>query len=131
MSGCGNCSGCGNASGCAGCSGCGGCAASLELTEAEIDFLRLLGQVAFLPVARKPGDETPVCLEDGTGEQVQTSLMLQCLEKKMLISLDYAAPLKGADMGKYQACPIWGSVALTRRGQQVLELLDVQGCQES
>lgn len=131
MSGCGNCSDCGNASGCAGCSGCGGCASSLELTEAEIDFLRLLGQVAFLPVARKLGDETPVCLEDGTGEPVQTSLMLQCLEKKMLISLDYAAPLKGADMGKYQAYPVRGSVALTRRGQQVLELLEIQGCQES
>lgn len=131
MSGCGNCSGCGNASGCAGCSGCGGCASSLELTEAEIDFLRLLGQVAFLPVARKLGDEAPVCLEDGTGEPVQTSLMLQCLEKKMLVSLDYAAPLKGADMGKYQAYPVRGSVALTRRGQQVLELLEIQGCQES
>lgn len=82
MSGCGNCSGCGNASGCAGCSGCGGCASSLELTGAEIEFLRLLGQVAFLPVARKLGDETPVCLEDGIAEQAQTSLVLQCLERK-------------------------------------------------
>lgn len=130
MSGCGNCSGCGNASGCAGCSGCGGCASSLELTGAEIEFLRLLGQVAFLPVARKLGDETPVCLEDGIAEQAQTSLVLQCLEKKMLISLDYAAPLKGADMEKYRAYPIRGSIALTQCGQQVLELLEIQGCQE-
>ena len=38
MSGCGNCGNCGN------CSGCGG---SLELTGQEMDFLRLLGQVAF------------------------------------------------------------------------------------
>ena len=40
MSGCADCSGCKS-----GCSGCGGCpgAGSLELTQPEVDFLRLLG----------------------------------------------------------------------------------------
>lgn len=127
MSGCGNCGGCGKASGCSGCSGCGG-GATLELTGDEIAFLRLLGQVAFLPVARKEADATPVCLEDGSG--AQSSLLLQCLEKKMLISLDYEKPLRGAAMERYGDYPIHGSIALTRRGQQVLELLDIQGYAE-
>ena len=48
MSGCADCSGCKS-----GCSGCGGCpgAGSLELTQPEVEFLRLLGQVVFLPIA--------------------------------------------------------------------------------
>lgn len=122
MSACGNCSGCKG-----GCSGCGGCSGSLEMTQPEIDFLRLLGQVAFLPVARKMGDETPVCLEEGSGDSSVTSAMLLCLEKKALISLDYGQPLKGASYAQYSAYPVHGSVALTARGQRVLELLDYQG----
>ena len=45
---------------CSHCSGCSGCGGSLELTRGEMDFLRLLGQVAFLPVARSMGQEQPV-----------------------------------------------------------------------
>ena len=52
MTDCGSCSGCGNASGCTGCSN----ASTLELTGPEVALLRLLGQVAFLPVARKLGE---------------------------------------------------------------------------
>ena len=130
MSGCGGCSGCGSASGCSGCGGCGGCSSTLELTQAEMEFLRLLGQVAFLPVARSAADETPVCLEEPSADPAQTGLLLQCLEKKRLISLDYDKPLQGAAMERYSAYPIHGSIALTQRGQQVLELLEIQGCQE-
>lgn len=125
MSACGNCSGC--QGGCSGCGGCTGCNGSLEMTRPEIDFLRLLGQVAFLPVARKLGDETPVCLEEGAGDPSVTSLMLLCLEKKALVSLDYGQPLKGASYARYDGYPVHGSVALTARGQRVLELLDYQG----
>lgn len=121
MSGCGNCGNCGN------CSGCGG---ALELTGQEMDFLRLLGQVAFLPVARKQGDLTPVYLEDGPEKQEEAAIVLQLLEKKGLISLDYDQPLQGASQQRYQSYPIQGSIALTHRGQQVLELLEYQGYME-
>ena len=46
---------------------------------------------------------------------------------KGLISLDFDKPLKGFDMSAYAAYPIHGSLALTQRGQTVLELLDYQG----
>lgn len=124
MSGCGDCSGCKG-----GCSGCPG-AGSLELTQPEVDFLRLLGQVAFLPVARKMGDETPVCLEEGLPDAEQTSRVLLMLERKALVSLDYREPLKGASYERYAAYPVQGSVALTERGIKVLEVLEYQGIHE-
>lgn len=126
MTDCGSCSGCGNASGCTGCSN----ASTLELTGPEVALLRLLGQVAFLPVARKLGEDVPVCLEEVCGNPEQTSLVLQCLEKKALISIDYTQPLRGASLERYREYPLCGSMGLTRRGQQVLELLEYQGIQE-
>ncbi len=127
MSGCADCSGCKG-----GCSGCGGCpgAGSLELTQPEVDFLRLLGQVAFLPIARKMGDETPVCLENGLPDAAQTSRVLLMLERKALVSLDYREPLKGAAYERYAVYPVQGSVALTARGIRVLEVLEYQGIHE-
>ena len=95
-----------------------------------MDFLRLLGQVAFLPVARKQGDLTPVYLEDGPEKQEEAAIVLQLLEKKGLVSLDYDQPLQGASQQRYQSYPIQGSIALTHRGQQVLELLEYQGYME-
>ena len=55
------------------------------------------------------------------------SLLLQCLEKKGLISLDFDKPLRGFDESAYAAYPIRGSMALTERGQKVLELMEYQG----
>ena len=107
------------------CSACSGCARELVLTQKEIDFLNVLGQFAFLPVARTMGDLTPVYLEDG--QQEEMSLLLQCLEKKGLISLDYDKPLTGFVEAAYAAYPIRGSMALTERGQKVLELMEYQG----
>ena len=107
------------------CAACSGCARELVLTQKEIDFLNTLGQYAFLPVARTMGDLTPVYLEEG--DQEEMSLILQCLEKKGLISLDYDKPLKGFDESAYASYPIRGSMALTERGQKVLELLEYQG----
>ncbi len=107
------------------CAACAGCARELVLTQQEIDFLNTLGQYAFLPVARTMGDLTPVYLEDGDREEM--SLLLQCLEKKGLISLDYDKPLGRFDESAYAAYPIRGSMALTERGQKVLELMEYQG----
>ena len=107
------------------CGACSGCARELVLTGKEIEFLNTLGQYAFLPVARTMGDLTPVYLEEGDREEM--SLLLQCLEKKGLISLDYDKPLRQFDESAYAAYPIRGSMALTERGQKVLELMEYQG----
>ena len=107
------------------CDSCSGCARELLLTGMEIDFLNLLAQYAFLPVARTMGDLTPVYLEEGDPEEM--SLLILCLEKKGLISLDFDKPLKGFDTSAYAAYPIRGSMALTERGQKVLELMEYQG----
>ena len=109
---------------CGSCGGCG-CARQLVITEKELDFLLDLGQYAFLPVARAMGDLTPVYLE--SGEQETCSLLLQCLEKKGLVSLDYDKPLQGFDYAAYEAYPVRGSMALTERGQKVLETLRFNG----
>lgn len=115
MSGCGNC--CGN---------CGSCH-EMILAEGEIALLQKLGQIPFLPVARRMDDDTPIYLEDTQYSKEEYSLILQCLEKRGLISLDYEKPLSGADYSAYDHFPLRGSIALTGRGQQVLELLDIQG----
>ena len=111
------------------CASCSGCARELVLTKIEIDFLNILGQIPFLPVARKMGDLTPVYLEEGDPEEM--SLLLQCLEKKGLISLDFDKPLRGFNEAAYAAYPIRGSMALTERGQKTLELLEYQGVHEA
>ena len=112
------------------CANCGGCARELTLTEGEVQMLDTLGEIPFLPVARKMGDLTPVYLEDTKYTPEEYSLILQCLEKRGLISIDYDKPLKHFEAAAYEAYPIRGSFALTLRGQQVLELLDVQGMSE-
>ena len=126
MRDCTSCGGCGGSCG----SGCGGCAKSLSLTPEEIAFLQQLGQLPFLPLGRTMGDPSPVYLEEGDENRESYSLLLQCLEKKGLVSLDYDQPLKGYDAPWYSACPIRGSMALTQRGQQVLALLEYQGAEE-
>ena len=118
----GNCGSCGSCS--------GGCAKELVITPWEIEMLQKLGQIPFLPVARKMGDMEPVYLEDRDHTVAEYSLILQTLEKKGLISLDFSVKIKGFDDTAYASFPIRGSMALTARGQQVLELLEIQGIRE-
>ena len=122
MSGCkGNCGSC--------CGNCGGCGSTMVLAPEEISVLRQLGQIPFLPVARRADSMTPIYLEEGELTREQYSLALQCLEKRGLISIDYDRPLKGVQSKAYEAYPIRGSFALTASGLQVLEILDIQGVQ--
>ena len=99
----------------------------MELAEGEIRMLLTLAQIPFLPVARKMGDDTPVYLEEQDYASEEYSLILQCLQKRGLISIDYDLPLKGFAGETYKVCPIRGSFALTERGQRVVELLEMQG----
>ena len=115
-----NCNGC-----CGSCGSCGG--SSLELTEGEIRMLLHLAQIPFLPVARRMDDDIPVYLEDREYTREEYSLILQCLEKRGLISIDYDQPLKSFDPEAYAAYPIRGSFALTARGQLAVELLEIHG----
>ena len=109
------------------CGSCGGCARELTLNEGELQMLDTLGEIPFLPVARKMGDLTPVYLEDEKYSVDEYSLILQCLEIKGLVSLDYDKPLKNFDDSAYAAYPIRGSMALTERGQLGLEMIQRQG----
>ena len=111
---------------CGSCNGCSGCGRSLELSEGEIRLLQSLGQYSFLPVARKADDMTPIYREENAYTEAEYSLFIQLLEKKNLIYLDYT-PLKGSKMGLYPEYPVHGSMGLTQRGQQVLDLLETQG----
>lgn len=121
MSGCGNCNG--------NCSSCNGCHGALVLNEGELQMLQKLGQIPFLPVARRADSMEPVYLEDRDCTPEEYSLILQCLEKKGLISIDYDTPLKGFHDAAYASYPIRGSFALTAKGQQILDILDIQGAE--
>ncbi len=107
------------------CKSCGGCIKQLLLTQGEIDLLNTLGQYSFLPVARRADSMTPVYLEEGAN--AQSSLILQALEQKGLVDIDYAKPLAGADMSAYAGFPVHGSLGLTALGQTVVDLIEKQG----
>lgn len=117
MSNCENCSG-----------GCGGCARELTLTPGELSMLEKLAQIPFLPIVRRTDDATPIYLEDQDHSQEEYSLILQLMEKKGLITLDFDRPLKNYTPSP--GYPIHGSMALTARGQYVLQLLELQGAEE-
>ena len=119
--------GCGH-DGCGACCGgsCGGCDGSLELTELELELLGQFAQTPFLPVARRWDSETPVYLAD----QKEYGNAILLLQQKRLIRLDYDIPLLHFDYKGYEAYPCQGSMALTARGQEILELLEVHGLAE-
>lgn len=114
MSGCGNC-----------CGSCGSCG-EMILSPGEVDMLRKLGQIPFLPAVRRVDDPTPYYLEDDDYSKKEYSLILQCLEKRRLIDLDFRKPLSG-DYRNAEPNHLKGSFALTERGQQVLELIEIHG----
>lgn len=114
---------------CAG-GGCGHCGAALELTREEIGLLRELAVYAFLPVARRADDMTPFYPEGTQLPQELYSAVMEHLQRKGLIDLDYGAPIGSYEGAGYAGLPVHGSVALTARGQQVLEALEIQGLQD-
>lgn len=113
---------------CGNCSSCGGCGQSLTITPGELEILQTLSQIPFLPIGRTIGDPSPVYLEEDIHTREEYTLILQCLEKKGLISLDFDQPLKNHTPSP--GYPIHGSMALTAKGQYVLQLLELQGAEE-
>ena len=93
-------------------------------------MLRRFAQLPVLPVARRWDSETPVYLEEGTEHAEEYSAAITGLEIKRLIRLDYDLPLTNFDYGAYGQYPCRGSMALTARGQAVVELLEIQGVRE-
>ena len=82
---------------------------------------------AFLPVARKPDDMTPFYPEGEACSLKEYSAILTHLERKGLISIDYGAPVGSYPEELYGKWPVHGSVALTQRGQNVVESLNITG----
>ena len=111
------------------CASCGGYAKELVLTPAEAAMLKKLAQTPFLPIARHADEEYPIYLEDSDYPLKEYSLILACMEKKGLIDLDYHQSLVGFDYSAYSDYPLHGSMALTARGQEVWETLELQGTQ--
>lgn len=104
---------------------CGACCGgTLELTQKEIALLYRFAQIPFLPVARRADSMAPIYLENGTEDY---GAVIAVLEHKQLIDLDYGLPLSNFDYAGYEQYPCKGSMALTARGQTVVELLEIQG----
>ena len=114
---------------CGACCGgsCGGCGGALELTQTEVDLLRLFAQIPFLPVVRQHETEHPVFFDDRIGTAEALGPAVTALHQKRLIQLDYDLPLLNYDYSDYEPCSHKGSMALTARGQAVVELLEIQG----
>lgn len=110
--------------------GCAACGAALELTREEICLLRELAVYAFLPVARRPDDMTPFYPEGADMPQALYTAVMEHLQRKGLIDLDYDAPIGSYSATGYACLPIHGSMALTERGQQVVDALDILGLQD-
>ena len=93
----------------------------------EADLLRLFAQIPFLPVVRQSGCEYPVFLDAAIGPVEALGPAVIALSQKQLIQLDYDLPLLNYDYSEYEPCCCKGSMALTARGQAVVELLEIQG----
>lgn len=119
--GCGSC--CGH---CGSCGGCGGQNDSLYLTSEELSVLDQLTALPFLPVGFNRKGRHPICL-DCPGDREAVSDAITALSQKRLISLSPELPIQGFDYASYEDWPCHGSLALTARGQEVLELLEIQG----
>ena len=118
--------------GCNGCGDCGGCGCGQELflTEAELALLRLLEETPFLPVAGAYDMKIPVYLEERERPREEYAAAILALVGKSLVRLDYDIPLENFDYGAYREFPLHGSMALTGRGQDVLEQIAIQGIGE-
>lgn len=113
------------------CHRCGSCGQqdSLYLTPSELEILQQLAVTPLLPAGFSNRGKRPICLEC-SGDREAVSDTLLALRQKRLLSLDPEIPLQGFDYSAYGDLPLHGSLALTALGQQVVELLEIQGAEE-
>jgi hypothetical protein len=95
------------------------------MTPEEISVLETFSELPFQCILRKPSQELPASPEDPSEARSQ---VLLCLEKKGLIDIDCHQPLKGFDYSPWPGF-LHGSMALTARGQEILDTLTIQGAQ--
>lgn len=117
---------------CGACCGgsCNGCGGELELTQTEVDLLRLFAQIPFLPVAWQSSSGKPAFFDSSIGPGQDLGDAVDALYQKRLIQLDYDLPLLNFDYSEYEAYSRRGSMALTAMGQQAVELLEIYGIEE-
>lgn len=127
-----DCSSCGGCSGCSsgehhGCGAC--CSGEVILCQEEVIVLSALAQLAFLPIACREEQHIPRYLPvtDHYGlSPVLFSQVIASLAFKGFITVDPDIPLGNVD---YTACHTeagmrFGSIALTARGQELLNFLE-------
>ncbi|MPM06599.1 hypothetical protein SDC9_52901 [bioreactor metagenome] len=112
---------------------CGACCGgicqggSLLLTREEVKLLSKFAELAFLPVACREDNRSPIFL---TPEYTQAAISttITGLWQKKLIRVDYDIPMLNFDYADYGPYAIHGSMAITAAGQDALDSLEIQGC---
>lgn len=96
------------------------------MTPAEIAILKRLAETPFLPLVKKnhTGDQFMPVSEFISPEY---RIALLALNNKGLISMDADFPLSNFDYSEYLKQYKCGSIALTGKGQAVIDVIEVQG----
>ena len=123
---CGGCSGCssGEHRGCGAC-----CSGEVILCEEEVVILSALAQLAFLPIAcrTEPCDSRYLPVTDDYGlSPALFSQVIASLSFKGFITVDPNIPLSNVNYRVHhtEADITFGSIALTARGQELLNFLE-------
>lgn len=113
---------CENCHACDRCAGCAGCQQNAALNPLEYALLDVFSVTPFLPVAidRQSGQ---ALLLDPELEKAAASLALRLLQRRGYVQVSSDLPLQNASYHGYED---WkhGSVALTARGQDMLDRLE-------
>ena len=128
ISPCGGCSGCssGEHHGCGAC-----CSGEVLLCNEEVAILSALAQLAFLPIACREAQSPPSYLSvtDNFGLSPELfSQVIASLSFKGFISVDPDIPLSNVDYWIHhpEVGMHFGSIALTSRGQELLDFLELE-----
>lgn len=96
----------------------------IPLSPMEKEILKQFAVTPFLPIASN--GHFPVCYEFSISTP-EAGNLLQKLEKRGLIRIDYDIPLSGYDYSKYSDYSLCGSMALTGLGQDMLDDMEFEG----
>lgn len=96
----------------------------MPLSPLEKDLLCQLAVTPFLPVASD--GSFPVCRELEMPSPQAGHLLLK-LQQRGLIRIDMDVPLEGFSYEGYDGYSLRGSMALTARGQEVLDDMEILG----